>query len=84
MIVAADNLHAANPAVAQALKDLGPKPLQSRLVSMRRPGVVLDFRNCTTADRLAFRPSIAVHVPAFCRVIPPPAAEGLVQGHKVG
>jgi 5-methyltetrahydrofolate corrinoid/iron sulfur protein methyltransferase len=28
MMVAADNLHAANPAVAEALKDLDPRPLQ--------------------------------------------------------
>lgn len=28
MLVAADNLHASNPSVAQALKDLDPLPLQ--------------------------------------------------------
>ena len=38
MLVAADNLHAANPSVAQALKDLDPLPLQEIARRCQRAG----------------------------------------------
>jgi len=59
MLVAADNLHAANPSVAQALKDLDPLPLQEIARRCQRAGAgLLDlnpgYLSKRHEDRMAF------------------------------
>ena len=59
MIVAADNLHALNPVVAAALKDLAPGPLQELARRCEQAGAkILDlnpgYLPARHEDRMAF------------------------------
>ena len=88
MILAADNLQAMNPRVAEALKELNPKPLQEIAVECERAGAEwLDinpgFLSKRQEDRMAFMVEAVQEVTSLPLILDSPNPRVLTKGLAV-
>jgi cobalamin-dependent methionine synthase I len=88
MIVVADNLHALNPIVAEALRTLDPKPLQDLALRCEKAGAnLLDinpgFLSQRQEDRMAFMVEAVQEVTSLPLILDSPSPRLLARGLSV-
>ena len=89
LIIAADNLNILNPAVAQALKALDPRPLQELARRLEQAGADLidinpGFLPPRRHDRMAFMVEAVQQVTNLRLILDSPDARVLARGLAVG